>query len=161
MIVGVTGHQRFESAKSRSWAEEQLRDAIVSNPVTSGLTSLADGTDQIFAKCLAASAIPFDVVVPSKDYELAFASAESLAAYRYFLHLAHSVEFLPFEEPSEEAFLEAGKTVASRSDLLLAVWDGKPAKGLGGAADVVAFARAQGIAITHFNPLTRQISYSR
>jgi hypothetical protein len=31
-----------------------------------------------------------------------------------------------------------------RSDVLLAVWDGQPARGPGGTGDVVAYARARG-----------------
>ena len=44
-------------------------------------------------------------------------------------------------EPSEAAFLAAGRLVVERSDVLAAVWDGKPARGSGGTADVVDYAK--------------------
>ncbi|MEO5877101.1 MAG: hypothetical protein ABIQ26_19070, partial [Streptosporangiaceae bacterium] len=47
-------------------------------------------------------------------------------------------------EPTDEAYLVAGHRVVKRSDLLLAVWDGRPAGGLGGTADIVAYARDRG-----------------
>ncbi len=40
--------------------------------------------------------------------------------------------------------MAGGRAVADGCDLLLAVWDRKPAAGLGGTADVVAYARKRG-----------------
>lgn len=54
------------------------------------------------------------------------------------------MDTLPFSEPSEEAFYAAGKAVVDACDWLIAVWDGEPARGLGGSADVVAYARNRG-----------------
>ena len=54
-------------------------------------------------------------------------------------------------------YLAAGCRVAALADLLLAVWDGEPARGRGGTADVVAFARRNLIPYVHLNPLTREI----
>jgi hypothetical protein len=34
-----------------------------------------------------------------------------------------------------------------RSDVLLAVWDGRPARGFGGTGDVVAYARRRGVPV--------------
>ena len=36
----------------------------------------------------------------------------------------------------------------AKADRLFAVWDGQPARGYGGTADVVAEARARGIPVT-------------
>jgi hypothetical protein len=36
----------------------------------------------------------------------------------------------------------------NRSDRLLAVWDGKPAQGLGGTGDIVAYAKSRGLPTT-------------
>jgi hypothetical protein len=54
------------------------------------------------------------------------------------------VDTLPFEEPSEKAFFEAGKRIVDWADLLVAVWDGGPARGFGGTADVVRYAEERG-----------------
>jgi hypothetical protein len=42
------------------------------------------------------------------------------------------------------------------SDLLVAVWDGLPARGLGGTADVVQVALAEQRRVVHVNPRTRE-----
>jgi hypothetical protein len=41
--------------------------------------------------------------------------------------------------------MRAGEKVVDLSDTLLAVWDGLPAKGYGGTADVVTYARATAV----------------
>jgi len=51
---------------------------------------------------------------------------------------------LPYPGPSEEAFFAAGREIVEHCDLLFAVWDGAPARGLGGTADIVAFAMDRG-----------------
>jgi hypothetical protein len=43
--------------------------------------------------------------------------------------------------------MAAGRSVADRSDLLLAVWDGAPAAGFGGTADVIRYARERSKAV--------------
>lgn len=55
---------------------------------------------------------------------------------------------MPFDEPSEKAYWSAGQEIVNQADRLLAVWDGQPAAGLGGTADVVRYARAQGKLVT-------------
>lgn len=51
---------------------------------------------------------------------------------------------MPYEEPSDDAYLAAGQEVVDLTDTILAVWDGQPARGVGGTADVVRYARSTG-----------------
>jgi hypothetical protein len=101
------------------------------------------------------SQIPFAAIIPSLGYESTFSDAEVIE-YTRFLTLAASRVTLNFKSPSEEAFLAAGQFIAESADVLVAVWDGKMAKGLGGTGDVVAYARSQNKAVIHFDT-TRQI----
>jgi hypothetical protein len=78
------------------------------------------------------------LIIPCDNYESTFDDDNHRQAYRRLLSAATSIERLDFPEPSEVAFFEAGKRVADRCDLLLAVWDGEKARGLGGSGDVVA-----------------------
>jgi hypothetical protein len=59
---------------------------------------------------------------------------------------------LSFDEPTEEAFWSAGRYVVDHADQVLAVWDGQQAGGLGGTADVVAYARAKRKPVTRIWP---------
>ncbi len=141
--VGCTGHQTLSAATRRSIAAAlAARIAAVDDEVI-GLSSLAAGADQVFAHVVLASGGRLHVLIPCRGYAEAFEDPDSQRAFRHLLAQADAVTELPFTEASEEAFMAAGRAIADRSDLLLAVWDGKPAAGFGGTADVVAHARRQ------------------
>ena len=57
------------------------------------------------------------------------------------------MERLPFVESTVQAHLTAGQAVVDRSERLVAVWDGKPARGIGGTADIVSYARQKGVPV--------------
>ena len=112
-----------------------------------GVCSLAVGADQIFARALLAAGGRLHVIIPCSGYLSTFTTAEARASYKELLDLSASSERLAYGSPTEEAFMAAGRLVADRSDLLLAVWDGGPAAGLGGTADVVHYAKEHGKAV--------------
>lgn len=109
-----------------------------------GLCSLAVGADQIFAHVLLASGGRLHAVIPCQGYTGTFGDEAARQEFELLLSAAHEVTELPFTEPSEEAFMTAGREVADRCNLLLAVWDGEPAAGIGGTADVVSYATERG-----------------
>ena len=88
------------------------------------------------------------VIIPCRRYEQSFDRVSDIAGYRLLLSAARWVEVLDHDQPSEVAYLDAGHRVVDFTDVLLAVWDGLPAQGLGGTADVVEYARAKGKEIT-------------
>jgi len=78
------------------------------------------------------------------NYENTFENARDQGEYENLLEAAEARVRLDFECPSEEAFMAGGRAVVDGCDILLAVWDGKPAGGFGGTADVVAYAKENG-----------------
>lgn len=141
--VGCTGHQQMPD-EAVSHATSELRTSLKAIPDLVGLTSLAAGADQLFAETVLAVGGQLHVKIPSRRYEESFETPTQVAPYQRLLAAAAVAEVLDFDEPSEQAFYAAGKAVVDECDLLLAVWDGQAAKGLGGSADVVQYARAQG-----------------
>jgi predicted Rossmann fold nucleotide-binding protein DprA/Smf involved in DNA uptake len=141
--LGVSGHQALPAAAVRP-VIAGLREAVAeagTEPI--GVTSLAAGSDQLFATEILAAGGQLHAVLPCQGYEHMLEEADR-APYRRLLEQARVVETLLFEKPSEAAFYAAGRRVVELSERLLAVWDGQPARGLGGTADVVAYARQQG-----------------
>jgi hypothetical protein len=101
---------------------------------------------------------PYTVVVPCRLYEETFEGAAAKATYRRLLAQAESRETLPFEEPSETAFYAAGRRVVDCADFMVAVWNGAPAKGLGGTGDVVGYSRSLGKPILHIHNVDRTVT---
>jgi hypothetical protein len=146
--LGVTGHQAIPP-DACELVVGALRDILSeADPPLYAVTSLAAGADQLFATELLRTGGLLHVIVPSRNYERTFTSKEDLASFRSLLAAAHTVTSLDYPQPTEEAFLAAGRSVVDNCEMLIAVWDGKPAKGLGGTADVVRYARETGKSVS-------------
>jgi hypothetical protein len=109
-----------------------------------GVSALAAGADQLFARYMLDVGAALIAIVPCREYEDTFTTARDLRSYRLLLSRAAEVERLPYAVPSEEAFMAAGRRVVDQCDWLVAVWDGAVSRGLGGTADVVAYAQQLG-----------------
>ncbi len=158
MKAGITGHQEIGSPGEISWVGNALEGAIRDYSITLGYTSLAAGADQLFAELLQKAKLSYIVIIPCTRYEDSFRNPECLEKYHALLAGATSVVRLPSDIPTEQAFWEAGQKVVSLSDIMFAVWDGLPAKGLGGTADVVHYARSQRKRVIQINPREHLVS---
>lgn len=140
--LGVSGHQVLPVAATKyvCGAIKALLSDAGENLV--GVTSLAAGSDQLFARLVLAAGGQLHAVLPSQHYEETF-TAEDREEFERLIALAETHEVLPFDAPSEQAFYAAGRRVVDLCDRLVAVWDGQPSRGLGGTADVVAYAQRE------------------
>ncbi len=141
--LGMTGHQGLPN-EAVPYIVRRIRAEIAAMGTgMEGISSLAEGSDQLFATEVLAASGTLTAVIPSAQYEKTFADEDRRVNYEALLKKASRVETCGFQEPSEEAFYAAGKRIVDLCDQLIAVWDGMPSRGLGGTADVVAYARTQ------------------
>lgn len=142
-IIGFTGHQGIPAVAADYVRAEIAKALEEAWPPVRGVTCLAAGADQLFAEELLAVGGQLIVVIPSGGYESTLEEAP-LLRYRELVAASAQTVRLPYPSPTEEAFMAGGQEVVRRCDQLIAVWDGLPAQGLGGTADVVALARELG-----------------
>jgi hypothetical protein len=153
MKIGISGHQNLGTADVIDWTRAQMRDELRKRDFACGVSSLADGADQLFADVIIDFGKLLEVVIPCHGYEGAFTNPLAAKRFRDLKKKASKSYVLNFEGPSEKAFYEAGKRVVQLSDLLVAVWNGKPAAGLGGTADIVKYALGCNKDVLHINPV--------
>lgn len=153
MRIGVSGHQDRQGL-DWVWTRASI-DVVIRQMgnVEHALTSLAIGADTAFAEVCQARKIPVTAVVPLESYERFFEGA-ALRTYHRLLAGSEIIR-LPGDEDEQRAFLAAGQYVVDHSDALVAIWDEQPAGGIGGTADIVAYAQSCGRPIHLINPLTR------
>lgn len=153
--VGVSGHQSRRGL-DWAWTAACIRDVLTQQGLVSrAFTSLAVGSDQIFAREALALRIPVTAVIPMPGYERCFKPADR-SAYRDLLGQCEVLQ-LERADSDEQAFFTAGRQVADSCDLLVAVWDGKPAVGLGGTADIVDYCLKTGRSVVHIDPIARTV----
>jgi uncharacterized phage-like protein YoqJ len=158
MRIGITGHQELVDPTNWQWVKNEFHSLLQQyNNSLIGVTSLAVGADQYFAQAVLERGGALEVVIPFDSYESVF-DEKDRSEYRRLLQRAVRISTLAEESSHEKAFLKAGKTIVDNVNLLVAVWDGYSAAGLGGTADVVEYAIKYGRPTLQLNPITLTVS---
>lgn len=157
--VGVTGHQSLPNPRVWTWVRTEFRSNLQRlNGDLVGVTSLAEGADQVFAEVVVSLGGSIWAVVPFPAYETRFSSANARVAYERHLKAAARVDVLPTPPSDEVGYMRASERMIELADLLFAVWNGLPARGYGGTADVVARALAVGVPVVRLNPTSLTVA---
>jgi hypothetical protein len=145
--IGITGHRGLDPAVT-AWVRAALAaDLSQAGDGLAGVTCLADGADQLFARTVLQAGGRLHVIVPARRYREGL-PADCHGEYDDLLAAATAVEHLDHEESTEHAHMDASAAMIGQVDRLVAVWDGLPARGFGGTADVVDLARHHRIPVT-------------
>ncbi|MYS46000.1 hypothetical protein GTY23_33355 [Streptomyces sp. SID5998] len=147
MRVGITGHRGLGAEVERR--VRVLIDEAVSGYDAAdlvGVSCIADGPDAWFADAVVRRGGRLEVVVPAAGYRDALPQWHH-AAYDALLEQASRVHETGMRESTSEAHMAGSEVLVGLSDVLLAVWDGQPARGFGGTADVVAYAERRGVPV--------------
>ena len=138
--IACTGHRGLPEP-TRRLIDTAIREHLARHgPGLVGLSCLADGADQIFAQAILDTGGTLEAVVPAQRYRDELPAAAH-PGYDSLLSQAATVHALPFTGSTAEAHMRASEHMLDLAGQLLAVWDGKPARGYGGTADVIAAAR--------------------
>lgn len=120
---------------------------------------LAEGADRHVARLALDAGYALHAVLPFARgvYEQDFRGAASRREFEALLSRAAQVtELAGRPGMSSQAYHRAGQALLERSQLLLAVWDGEPALGPGGTAEVVGGACRRRMPIVHVSTRHRE-----
>ncbi len=153
--IGVTGHRKLADPAALIPAVREALRGITERLPGAGaeprllvVSALAEGADRLVAReVLTHPGARLEVALPQppEAYLADFGTAESEAEFTELLRLASSVWQAPAGKTREEGYQRAGHYVVDRSDAVIALWDGEPARGQGGTATVVAYAHERGV----------------
>jgi hypothetical protein len=131
-------------------------DCFAEGPALLRMVSpLADGADQIAARAALAAGLDLQAVLPFErdEYAQDFTGDEGRAEFRELLGRASCVLELPGDRGHAlNAYVMAGRATVAHCDLLIAVWDGQPARGKGGTGEVVEYALRRAVPVIHLPP---------
>ncbi|HEY7783651.1 MAG TPA: hypothetical protein VIB00_02950 [Pyrinomonadaceae bacterium] len=145
--IGVTGHRVLTNVESLSAGIDEAIDRIqevFSSADLVVVSALAEGADRLVAirvltRPRARLVVPLPL--PLKEYVRDFSSTASKKEFLGLLALATDVVEPPRIQNRQDAYAAVGDYVVRNCNVLLAVWNGEPAKGAGGTAETVALAR--------------------
>lgn len=175
--IGVTGHRvltnpeelRSSTRKILASIDACLGEAQHGYKV---LSPLAEGADRLVAQCVMGWKGPdpsaplreaeLDVVLPMPAHEYVETFSiehrrESVEEFQHLLDRANPPRTLPKTSSRHEAYEQLGRYLVNHCDVLIAIWDGKPARGQGGTAQVVEMAKARDLTIYWIHSSTGRI----
>jgi len=146
LVLGVTGHRDISEADHNVRAavrEVLIRLGATEQPVTL-VSCLAEGADRLVAQ-VTVEELGARLVAPlplePEEYEKDFGAEESKEEFRRLLRLADRCFVVRGGEWASEArsrgYACAGAWVVANCGVLLALWDGEPARGAGGTGELV------------------------
>ena len=155
--VGFSGHRRLpDEAASRAVLREFLRAYKASTPaIVYGVSSAAAGADLLFAESCLDLDIPLRILLPmpAEEFRSDF-DAETWARAERVLAGAISIEVTGESGERSELYYECGIRTVQQCRLLVTLWDGEAARGLGGTAEIVDFAEKIGRPVVCFHSQT-------
>jgi hypothetical protein len=147
LTVGVTGHRYLTDVDRIAAGVDQALgriEAAFRVAPSRVISALAEGADRLVVlRMLARSDVQLTVPLPfpRSEYVRDFRTPESRDEFLRLLARADEVVALGPRSTRDEAYRAAGRYVLDHSDVLIAVWDGQPAQGVGGTGHIVAEAR--------------------
>ncbi|KJK56068.1 hypothetical protein [Saccharothrix sp. ST-888] len=146
MRVGITGHRGLSlevEQRVRKLLDDTVRD-LGGDLV--GVSCIADGPDSWFAESVLDHGGQLEVVIPAEQYRESL-PAEHHSLYDRLMRHTSEVHHTGMAESDSAAHMAGSEILVGLVDELLAVWDGKPAWGYGGTADVVTYAKRCGVPV--------------
>jgi hypothetical protein len=158
--IGVVGHRTIDDPAAVAREVRRALRMADSRVLPEGghtgpaslevFSALAEGADRLAARVLLEEpGATLVAVLPlaRDDYMTDFVSPSSRAEFLELLEVAARVEEAGPAASREESYERAGRAIVDASDVMLAMWDGKPSRGRGGTAEIVDYARGSGVPV--------------
>jgi len=145
--IGITGHTNLTDGAAAVIYRELVQLLRAFDGAVVGVTCLAGGADQLFARAVRAVGGVYDVILPASDYR-SVVPPPRRAEFDTLLAGARTVAHTGETSSGPKAYVAANRMLLSRVERLIAVWDGDTRIDPGGTADAVLHARAAGVALT-------------
>ncbi len=179
MRIGVTGHRDLINPDAVYKAVENLLCSLGSSFQTGTgrqgkkptpvkwkvISALAKGSDRIVARvAIEKLGATLEVVLPAApdEYRKDFTDPSDLAEFNGLFEsavnypaLSTGVETYPAN--IKEGYEQAGKALVDACEILIAVWDGKPARGQGGTGSIVRYAMSVNRMVVWINALDPEL----
>ena len=146
LVVGFSGHRHLASPAVVEHAIHRVIDRLEQhNRRLIGISSAALGSDLLFAREMQRRGHPLQIVLPfpaDRFREDFSGQPDEWVRAQSIIDGAIALDVAAPAQTTGASYLEAGVRTVDRADIVIAVWDGQSARGTGGTADVISYARA-------------------
>lgn len=152
----ITGHRRINYPVVRQGIE-QLTNLAIERGITTFLTGMALGTDQLAAEVWSSRYLVWKAILPCQNQSALWPRANQLH-YRRLLTKASEITVL-YPKYERGVMQARNQFMVKNSQLGLAVWNNGCQQGSGGAFLTIQIARKASKPLIIFNPLTQEFSF--
>ncbi|MCU1366527.1 MAG: hypothetical protein JWL72_4561 [Ilumatobacteraceae bacterium] len=151
--IGVSGHRSYNNPEVvAAMTDAVLERVLQGHTAPTVISNLAEGADQLVAELVLnrpGAALEVVLPLPIDDYDNDFVSTDTRRHFDALLARASSVMVIDQirGEARESAYERAGHAIVDACDVLVALWDGLPARGRGGTAEMVQYAIDHGVIV--------------
>lgn len=172
IVIGITGHRAHRVATHRELVERRVRDELqaIDSKYPGAefviMSALADGSDRIVAalaleilkaRLVVALPLPYEIYKRDFGHSEHLSNKESNEEFQHFVGRASLYFEMPLrfggvetlerddavgEQARAEQYALSGAFIATRSHELIAIWDGRDARGPGGTGEVVSWRKS-------------------
>jgi hypothetical protein len=148
-IIGFAGHRQIaDPVAVKAAILTALREFHheVAGELT-GRSSAAAGADLLFLEACRELGLAYSVVLPFPEerFKEDFEDEAEWSKAKALIDAAANVEIAPGNEVAPAAYHLAAREILDVCDAMLFLWDGEPARGIGGTAESVTEARERGV----------------
>ncbi|RBP38124.1 hypothetical protein DES53_112122 [Roseimicrobium gellanilyticum] len=172
VVIGFSGHRNLDHHELVGTRIEQLlcelRDcASCAEHSVVVLTGVAEGADMLCVEAAMTLSIPTRVLLPLPEEQFSqdFSSpdlwnrAQLLIAKAQSQSIANPVCLIEGPPVRPHCYARLADNMVESARILIAVWNGEPASGPGGTAEVVELARKRLLPLVLINPVDCTISF--
>ena len=159
-VVGFSGHRLLADAPGVGAVMRDILESLQREAPGEwiALSSLAVGSDQLFVQQARSLGLTWHAILPLPRAEFAKDfSPEEWADVEALLPQAEHIRIINENGEREDAYLDCGMETVNGADILLVLWDGHPARGKGGTADVVEYAKSIGKPVIIIDAATHEV----
>jgi hypothetical protein len=160
-VVGFSGHRQVDRPDESAVAIRSVLEGLRRDGTGEwvALSSVAAGADSLFAQNALGLGLAWHALLPlpAAEFRSDFTASEWEVA-EALLPRAEQVRVITENGSREDAYLDCGMETVNGCDVLLALWNGEPARGKGGTAEVIAYAREIGRPIVVIDSATLEVS---
>ncbi|MEO0537546.1 MAG: hypothetical protein AAF215_27260 [Cyanobacteria bacterium P01_A01_bin.123] len=161
--VGIIGHCNLGSVEKHSYihfyCHRLLAELKQKYSDMIAISAIADGADSIFAQCAVSLGIRLESIIPFKKFDSDFQEDTTYERYKSLRRKSKYETRVNFSERSNLAYKRSMEWLVFKSNMILAVWDGREEGTIGGTWEAVSLSRRIRKKMIHINNKSRKINY--
>jgi len=159
--IGIIGHRDLGGLEVdlfvQSCCHQILRELKRNHSKLRAVSAISQGADSIFAQCAVSLHIPLESVIPFEDFKSDFTGEAPHERYNTLRNGSDFVTTVNFSKRSNLAYKKSMQWVVFKSNVVIAVWDGKQTGSTGGTWEAVLLCEKLNKAMIHIDIHKRTI----